>query len=202
MYPVTAPPFLAQLFMQTKDGNGFSEDYLVDAEDYDTAIDVVVGGGAGATALVDARRALFTDKHAIIYVRVSDASKKRDTVIRQLTNDDGKGTYVAAAGDTEADDVALLVRFNAVHDGVPFFVLKPLRLIPEEVLTDNQYTPTANWNTAMDEYKQILQDTYKIVKGPKNSPSTETITSVQTLHVSRRKVGRPFGHSRGRLATP
>lgn len=202
MYDVEAPPFVVQLFFQTKNGNGFSETYWVDAENYDNAMDIVLNGAGGGAGLLDTRRALFTDKHKIIYIRVSDATETRDTIVRMPDETDGKGTYVPAAGDTEADETALLIRINGTENNLPFFDLKPIRLLPEEVCTDDVYTPTANWNTAWDAFVDELKSNYKAIKGPADNPTDADIDSVQALHLTRRKVGRPFGHSAGRTRTP
>lgn len=196
---IPAPPFLAQIFFQTARGNGFSEGYWVDAPDYNAALGKVAEDFPN---LVTLRRALFTASHYVSYVRVSDSSRKRDTVVASFTSANGGGTYVPTVGDTEVDEAAVQLRFESADATVPIFALKPLRLIPEECVTDGKLTPVAAWSTALQTLKTELIANYRLVMKSGGVPATFPIISIITQHMTRRKVGRPFGLSGGRSRRP
>jgi hypothetical protein len=199
-YPIAAPPFLAQIFYQTKQGAGFSEDYwiIAAAGDYQAAMDQVTGAGG----LVEIRRGMFTSSHSAIYVRISDASVKRDTIITSYTLANGAGTYAPTAGDTSPDEVALLARLTS-GPPTPQFSLRPFRLIPEECVTDNAFTPTVaftNRTIALNAWLTLHSQNVFRSAGPVYT--ARNIDGVAYLHMSRRKVGRPFGRSAGRSRRP
>lgn len=196
---VAAPPFYVQLFFHTARGNGFSEAYWVNAPDYDAAMDRVMDQ---PNCLYDVRRECFTDAHSIPYVRVSDSTKKRDTVIRAPEGANSKGTYVPVVQDTEADETALLARVEGVDAGIPIFALRPLRLIPEECVTNGVFVPTNPFSLALSHLETELIANYSMVTKSGGVPVAFPITDVKYTHMSRRKVGRPFGLSAGRSRRP
>lgn len=197
---IAAPPFLVQLFFETKDGHGFSENYWSNKPSYQEALDETLALGS----LLDARRAMFTASHHITYVRVSDTTRKRDTLVKGVAPADGVGTYVPAAQDTSPDQVALLVRWQAFIAGIPYFALRPMRLIPEECVTDGVYAPTVAFDAALTNLIAELVNPAKWVMVVKvaGTPTSSELSSVTALHMSQRKAGRPFGQSRGRLVRP
>jgi hypothetical protein len=201
-YPIQEPPHLCQLFVITADGNGFSENYWIKettAGGYQGALDVVTQAGG----LAEMRWALFTASHYLAYARVSSAVRKRDTLISAWDVNTGKGTYVPTEGDTEVDEAALLIRMSNIGQLAPTFVLKPLRLIPEECVQDGIYKPTNAWKTKLDAFFSFLKDKCQIgVKMGPGDYAALDITGAAALHMSRRKVGRPFGHAAGRSRRP
>lgn len=196
---IAAPPFFVQLFFRSSfESTGFSEGYWVQADDYSGALELVTD----ADGLVDKRRALFTTNGRIVYVRVSDATKTRDTKIKYITGTSSNGTYTPTTGDLLPAEAALLVRMEGVDDGAPVFTLKPLRLIPYEVAPDGAYNPPTAWTDAFAEYKEWLVTNAKIGLNINGTPTAVTIDDVLPTHMSHRKTGRPFGQPAGRSRLP
>jgi hypothetical protein len=193
---IAAPPYLCQVFFKTAKGNGFSEIYWIQAEDYNGAITLITD----PDGLVDRRRALFTASHYINYVRISDSTLRRDTKIKAYTSTTGAGTFVPAAGDTTPDDDCLLVRSEGTFEGAPVFRLSNLHLIPEECVTDGTFVGNVAFGIAFAAYVLWLQTNTKIVLSNDNQPAAVTVEDVVSAHMARRKVGRPFGAAVGRRA--
>lgn len=197
---IAAPPFIVQVFFMTKDGHGFSENYWCNQATYEAALAKAEELGG----LLDVRATLFTASHYIAYVRVSDTTKRRDTLVRGYTATERQGTYVPAAGDTSPDSDALLIRWQGFVTGVPYFALRPLHLIPEECVTDGVYAPTVAFSTALVNLQTVLlaAPDYVMVAKVAGVPTSFEISSQTAIRMSRRKVGRPFGLSRGRSMRP
>lgn len=196
---IAAPPFQATLFFKTKDGAGFSESYWINKASYQEALDEIVADGK----LIDLRTKLFTDSHVVDYVKVSDTTKKRDTLIADTSTTNFPGQYNPTAGDTAPDDDALMVRWQGMFGGVPYFALRELRLIPEEVVTDGEFVGIAAWNTAFTNFATYLKSASCVMVVKVGGVATSgAITDVVRIRMSQRKVGRPFGQSVGRSRRP
>lgn len=196
---IAAAPFLVQLFFQTKAGNGFSESYWVNGDSYESTLSLVTA----ADGLVKKRRQMFTAEHYISYVRVSDSTKKRDTLVAAYTIADGLGEYSPDAEDTQADEVALLARVKGhTEDTTPYFALRPFRLLPEECVTNSSYVPTDAFTDAFNDLSDWMQLHGKLVVKVLGEPAALDIDGMVAMHTTRRKVGRPFAASRGRSLRP
>lgn len=195
--PVTGltAPFKVSLFFHQIDGatgNGWSENYHWNATSYDTV-------KAGLATFVPDRLKLCVDNVVFDAARVSyPGQKHQDLVLNAsgLAMTSSLGTYVAAAGtagDTCQSDVALLLR---VRDVANFHTSVWLHGVPEDVPTGNEYNPTTAFVTAMTAFQSDLF-TYCMVKQP-GANLYSPMTTVDSIRVANRKVGRPFGAVRGR----
>lgn len=196
---IAAPPYIGQLFFRTKKGSGFSETYWMKGADYLAATNNLI-------ALADSRKTLFTDQHHLVYYRLSDSTRKRDTMVGGFSGGLA-GTYAPDAGtDTEVDDAALLYRIQGVHAiggvDVPFFALKYLHLVPEDISQDSIPDLTLTWSAAWEDFKDVLKDKTQLVVKISGTPTALTITTVDEQRLTHRKAGRPFGLSRGRSVRP
>lgn len=202
---ISAPPYFVQLFFHDSQGNGWSEHWWWHADTYDAALADWNPGALGN--LFDLRVKLFTPTVQCTYVRVSDATIKRDTVVLGVNTPQSQGTYVPTADtDMLPSDDALLLRLQGKitveGNERPVFTLHPLRPIPEDCSDNGEYSPTPGFTTALDGFITALKTKGRIVvKSPDGVASTD-IDSIEKMHMSQRKVGRPFGQSRGRSLRP
>jgi hypothetical protein len=200
MPKISAPPFTVQLFFKDEDGSGWSETWWWNGATYADTLAAWQFDTLGS--ILDARLALMTNKTQCTYVRVSDSTEKRDTLVKGYTGDDAKGTYTPTAGDSLPADDGLLIRLQGMEDGKPVFALKTLRALPEECVTDGKFTPTTAWGTAYDTFRTAFISQGRIVLKKGSGVVSVTIDDVVQLHMSQRKTGRPFGLSRGRSMRP
>lgn len=198
---ISAPPYVVQLFFQGEDGSGWSEKWWWHADSYQGALDDWKIGVLGN--LTDLRLAMICPTISCTYVRISDSTVKRDTLVAGFTIEDGAGTYTPTAGtDAMPAEVAILLRLQGTNDGVPAFVLHPLRGIPEDCVKDGKMETTTAFNDAWVDFKTALLTKGRMVLKTLGGPVATTIDSIEQMHMTRRKAGRFFGQSRGRSMRP
>ena len=198
---ISAPPFFVQLFYQDAAGSGWSEGWWWHADDYQSALDdwnpEVLGN------LFDFRKKLFTASVKGVYLRVSDATVKRDTMVAGIEVDKGQGEYAPAAGtDMLPSDDALLIRLQGTLANKPAFTLRPLRGIPEDCVLDGVYKPKPQFAGDLQAFFTQFKTKGRMVLKQPNGVASAAIDSITPLHMSQRAVGRPFGLSRGRIVRP
>jgi hypothetical protein len=154
-------------------------------------------------ALANARRALFDSECRIVYWRLSAANIKGDTDVKKAT-DPTTGSYgqgTPPVVDMMPPEVSLKVRMQYSD---MFWAVRLLGFIPEECVTDGEFTPATGWNTAFTAYVNLLiSDTVGVFKDIHTTPVPEDpvqkgLIEVIPLSITTRKRGRPFGLRRGR----
>jgi hypothetical protein len=191
---IAAPPWFGTIFFQHSAGQGFQENYWVTAANLDTALTDLV-------AIATARQAMFDSQCRVKFWRLSDATLKGDTAVKQA-DDTTLGTYgQGGLADMMPVEVGLKCRFQAADR---YFATRILRMLPEDCITDGFWTPTAAMQTALANYKTaVLAKTTGVFKGqhepaPPPAPIVKAWTSIIELSITTHKPGRPFGLRRGR----
>lgn len=201
MPKISAPPWQVQLFFQDKDGGGWSEFWWWHGTSYQDTLDSWTSTVLGN--MLDLRLAMVCPSISCTYTRVSDSTVKRDTLVKAYTLDQGKGTYEPTAGtDSMPGEVAVLLRLQGVIADAPVFTLKPLRGIPEDCVLDGVYNPTLAFSSALNDFISSFTGQGRIVLKTGDTVTETAVDSIVAMHMSRRKTGRPFGLSRGRLMRP
>lgn len=209
---IKAPPFFVQAFFRdSQDDEGWSEGYWLNAASYDAALTAM-------DQLLVSRVSLLTQEFFVDYVRVSSADIRGDTVIEYPGVGNNRGTYKARGGNQVGfslpSEVAALVRFEGVVTlvgppprTIPVHFIKPFHGIPIADLlvnTDDQLDLTGFWKGAFDAFvtRMLARGTlFGVTKPPTVGVATPwSVTAIEVRsRLMRRKVGRPFGLSKGRL---
>ena len=192
-----APPYYGQLFLTHADGQGMSEVYWLNGASYQEAIENLI-------SIATPRLEMMPESCFILHGRVSDSTKKRDTKLFSYSKLAGHGTYNEETNaEVLPQDDALLVRIEAAIDNTPYFSLRYLHCVPEDCSLDGSYSPTAEFLTAFDSWKNLVMANCKMVtKQPTGDVTANTITDITVVRMSERKAGRPFGLSAGRSRRP
>ncbi len=176
------------------EGTGWSEVYPLQVADYTTALAVL-------TTTKNLRLAMMAPDINLIGARISDTDVKGDSFPTGFLFPT-TGTYVPGAGEkTFATDYALRC---GLYGGPAKRSVRFVRGVSNLNIDGNgHYIPTAAWDATLDAWLNQLIASVSIatrIKGAVAPPyyAFTPILSASIQEMENRKVGRPFGLSRGR----
>jgi hypothetical protein len=208
---IKAPPYFCQLFFRdSEDDEGWSEGYWINKATYDEALADIIKVGTQ-------RLAMLTPENVLDYIRVSSADIRGDTEIVYPDPGKNKGTFKGPGNNplrSDPSEVCAIVRLNGLITlpgppprEIPVHAIRPWHGVywdAKVVNTDNQIDFTFSWGQAvLAAINRIiaLGSLYEVSKPPTLMTFVPwVVTSIEVKsRLSSRKVGRPFGLSRGRL---
>lgn len=189
---IPPPPWKVTNFFNFSGGPslGWSETWYVNKTTFnDMAIDWAI--------VIAARMAIVGVQSVLTYARASRLDVKGDGV--QLNSANINGTYTPAIGDISHPGVALLTRWTTSGG---HSVNHVLHSIPEECANFGNYQPTSGYALAMTAFQSAVSTHLVIPRKTTVAPFVvfEPVSTVGLRRMVVRKLGRPFGLSRGRAA--
>jgi hypothetical protein len=193
---VPAPPWRGEIFYRHTNGHGFQETYWLTTATPATAMTDLV-------SIATARQAMFDSQCRVVFWRLSDAMLKGDTLVEPASAG-VVGTYGVgqpAITDMMPPEVGLKCRMQHADR---YWATRILRMLPEDCITDGEWTPLAPMTTAFNSWvTAVTAKTTGVFKPihetpPATNPIIKGLTSVTPLSITTHKVGRPFGLRRAR----
>lgn len=198
--PYTYPSgiFLGQFFYRSVPFNaGWSEKWWVAASTAEAAKDKLV-------LIRDARLGILSTETDMEYTRISKPDVRGDAFVNMVTP--LTGNYPDAIPDDDSAPVhpstALITRFETSEGKHSTHYIRGLT---DDLFTLDGFTPPAGWNTLWDAFVDaVTLNAVMLVRsdGDPNVLEQKSIARVVQVRTTSRKVGRPFGLSRGRSAPP
>lgn len=182
------PPLLGTNYFQRAE-QGWSETWPIQASDYSTALGILQTG-------TDLRLATLCPDVSHLGGRVSDVTVVGDALVMGPR---GVGTFTPPNGVSAADNVVLLIRYNA---GVKPHSIRGFHAVPASQITGPNYNPGAIFQGVVTNLNNWVVNQTAILtvtgKGAQRTFRMNPISTSVVLHLSTRKQGRPFGLRRGR----
>lgn len=191
------PNFLYSSYFSTKDNEGWSENFIVNATD-------IAAAASQASASIVHRMALSPNNVDMVFGKVSDVSIKGDSLIVLPATgtypfigtwaEDPTGAYLEA-------NTALLIEIVTATGKKNRVFLRGLSL---DVVTGREFKNPTGYEAALTTWMGDLAGSDRMVRTqnkPHTHPPTYTYTAASEAHfrhVTARKPGRPFGLPVGR----
>lgn len=205
-YRIPSPPFLGTMFITNRSfADGWSESYWIKGtpSGYNGAL-------GNLRQVATARMAILTEEFECVYLRISDAMIRGDTLVEQLGGGLLVGTFGGKVdfGSLPSDD-GLVLRVQGTTPTM--HSSRFLHGIPDtedEAASSRGFVNSARWrrpfNVYVDELKTHTVMIKRLAKGIPPAPdiiaTPSDISTVTYMNlIKNRKVGRPFGLLRGRL---
>jgi hypothetical protein len=191
--PIIAPPpwKLTAFFNDSSTNTGWSETYYINTASIVTAQTLT-------TSLLNARLGILTSNFKLVYGRLSRLDVKGDGIPITLAVP-SPGTFTPAGGESNHPGVVLLFRESTTSGKGN---TRTLRGIPEECVNAGNYAPTIAWGVLLATYFTALVADTQMRRKIAVAPFAQfiTIDNVAAQRIRVKKIGRPFGLSRGRAA--
>lgn len=211
---IKAPPFFCQAFINDEnDDEGWSEGFWLQKATYADALSELL-------AFLALRMGTLTPEFIAVYARVSSADIRGDTEAAYPGGIGAHGTYKwgsSPVGDSLPSDECAYIRAEGSvtpvgppRPNIPVHTIRPIHGIPRNALDpahDRQLNVFAGSSQYYDALNNLLKawiarGTWYEVSKPATigTPTPWQVTKASVnIFTGRRKVGRPFDASRGRV---
>ena len=173
---------------------GWSEVYYLTTEDYSEALDITED-------LRNLRIAMMPDSFQAVYIRVSDPNIKGDAVINPAVV---TGTFGGVNQQAMPASTAVLIRMYSNANQIPSF--RYFHGLPECIQSAGVYTPAVcagdgDWDQALSDCLDMIEANYLMRQKTGPGPDDFGLVGINDLlpvRITNKRIGRPFGLSRGR----